>query len=103
MDTDITIRPVTFTRRRDDWLQSFGDAMQRHRAVIQGIQWTVVLFYLVLVAYPAFRPLPPPYAHVYDNLTLFDFAGHALSGVSFADPLRACGGYAPALAGACAG
>ena len=37
-----------------------------------------------------------------DNLTLFDFSGHALPGVSFADPLRACAGYAPALAGACA-
>jgi arabinogalactan endo-1,4-beta-galactosidase len=37
-----------------------------------------------------------------DNLTLFDFSGHALPGVSFADPLRACARYAPALAGACA-
>ncbi len=71
MDTDTTIRPITFTRRRNGWLQSFGDAMQRHRSVIQGIQWTVVLFYLALVAYPAFRPLPPEQAHIYDNLTLF--------------------------------
>ena len=71
MDTDIAIRPVTFTRRRSSWLQSFGDAMQRHRSVIQGIQWTVVALYLALVAYPAFRPLPPEQAHVYDNLTLF--------------------------------
>jgi arabinogalactan endo-1,4-beta-galactosidase len=30
-----------------------------------------------------------------DNLTLFDFTGHALAGVSFADPLRACADYAP--------
>jgi arabinogalactan endo-1,4-beta-galactosidase len=30
-----------------------------------------------------------------DNLTLFDFSGHALPGVSFADPLRACAEYAP--------
>jgi arabinogalactan endo-1,4-beta-galactosidase len=37
-----------------------------------------------------------------DNLTLFDFSGHALPGVSFADPLRACWQYGPALAGACA-
>jgi len=71
MDTDVTIRPITFTRRRDGWLQSLGDAMQRHRSVIQAIQWTVVLFYLALVVYPAFLPLPPQYAHVYDNLTLF--------------------------------
>jgi arabinogalactan endo-1,4-beta-galactosidase len=38
-----------------------------------------------------------------DNLTLFDFSGRALPGVSFADPLRACARYAPALAGACGG
>jgi arabinogalactan endo-1,4-beta-galactosidase len=31
-----------------------------------------------------------------DNLTLFDFIGHALPGVGFADPLRACAQYAPA-------
>jgi arabinogalactan endo-1,4-beta-galactosidase len=31
-----------------------------------------------------------------DNLTLFDFSGHALPGVSFADPLRACAEYARA-------
>ena len=65
------ISPVTFVRRRDGWLRSVGDAMQRHRSVIQGVQWTVVLFYLALVVYPAFRPLPPEQAHVYDNLTLF--------------------------------
>jgi arabinogalactan endo-1,4-beta-galactosidase len=29
-----------------------------------------------------------------DNLTLFDFTGHALPGVGFADPLRACEQYA---------
>ena len=64
-------RPVAFIARRAGRLRSFGDAMQRHRSVIQGIQWTVVLFYLGLVVYPAFRPLPPEQAHVYDNLTLF--------------------------------
>jgi arabinogalactan endo-1,4-beta-galactosidase len=31
-----------------------------------------------------------------DNLTLFDVTGHALPGVGFADPLRACAQYAPA-------
>jgi hypothetical protein len=38
-----------------------------------------------------------------DNLTLFDFTGHALPGVSFADPLRACTSHALALAAACPG
>jgi len=72
MATEIEIvRPITFARRRDGWLQCLGEAMQRNRSFIQGIQWTVVVFYLALVAYPAFQPLPPQYAHVYDNLTLF--------------------------------
>jgi len=71
MDTDTTISPITFTRRRDGWLQSLGNAMQRHRSAIHAIQWTVVVFYLALVVYPAFLSLPPEYAHVYDNLTLF--------------------------------
>jgi polyferredoxin len=70
-DTDATVIPVPFARRRDGWLQSFGEAMRRHRARIQAIQWAVVVFYLVLVVYPAFLPLPPEQAHVYDNLTLF--------------------------------
>lgn len=71
MDTDINIvKPVTFVGRRNALLQSFGDAMQRHRSVIQRIQWTVVVLYLALVIYPAFRPLPPQDAHIYDNVTL---------------------------------
>lgn len=48
-----------------------GEAMARHKAVIQGIQWTVVAFYLSLVIIPAFQPLPAQDAHVYNNLTLF--------------------------------
>ncbi len=64
-----TARPIAFIVA--NLLQSLGDGMQRRRSTIQGIQWTVVVFYLALVAYPAFLPLPPQYAHVYDNLTLF--------------------------------
>jgi len=71
VNNDTVIIPIIPARPRAGWLQSFGDAMQRHRSVIQGIQWTVVVFYFALVAYPAFRPLPPEQAHVYDNLTLF--------------------------------
>jgi polyferredoxin len=52
-------------------LRGLGDAMQRHRRVILGIQWTVVVFYLALVLAPAFLPLPPQTVHLYDNLTLF--------------------------------
>lgn len=56
---------------RTGFLQSLGDAMGRHKAVIQGVQWTVVGFYLFLVTVPAFRPLPSPDAHIIDSLTLF--------------------------------
>lgn len=54
-----------------DWLQALGNAMQRHRQAILGIQWAVVLFYVILVAVPAFLPLPARGAHIYNNLTLF--------------------------------
>jgi len=52
-------------------LQSLGDAMRHHRGLIQSIQWTVVIFYLSLLIWPAFMPLPAAYAHFYDNLVLF--------------------------------
>ena len=52
-------------------LAALGDAMARHRAVIQGIQWLVVLFYFSLLIYPAFLPLPTEYVHFYENLILF--------------------------------
>ena len=72
MDTQVNsvvVSPVTFIRRKAGWLQSFGDAMQRRRSVIQAIQWTVVVVYFALVIIPAFLPLPPDSAHIYDNLT----------------------------------
>lgn len=52
-------------------LQRLGDAMRRHQAMIQAIQWCVVTFYLVLVTVPAFLQLPPQHAHIYDSITLF--------------------------------
>ncbi len=61
----------TVASRWSTSLQRVGDAMRRHQAAIQSIQWCVVAFYLVLVIVPAFHPLPPQYAHIYDNLTLF--------------------------------
>ena len=56
---------------RRPWLQRLGDAMAANRGLIQGIQWTVVLFYLVLLIWPAFLPLPKDYVHFYENLILF--------------------------------
>ncbi|MBS0643413.1 MAG: 4Fe-4S binding protein [Acetobacteraceae bacterium] len=49
---------------------AFGDWLAAHRGVIQAIQWTVVAIYLTLVAVPAFLPLPPNTAHLWNNLTL---------------------------------
>jgi len=50
---------------------AFGRALARHRRIILGVQWFVVLFYLALVIIPAFLPLPPEGAHLWDNLRLF--------------------------------
>ncbi len=56
---------------RRPWLQRLGDFMQARRKLIQGIQWTVVVFYLTLLIWPAFLPLPKDYVHFYGNLVLF--------------------------------
>jgi len=52
-------------------LQRLGDAMRRHRGLIVGVQWAVVVFYLALVSIPAFLPLPPADGRMLENLTLF--------------------------------
>lgn len=52
-------------------LQRLGEFMQAHRALIQGIQWGVVIFYLTLLIWPALLPLPKDYVHFYENLILF--------------------------------
>src|SRR3569623_1432672 len=51
-------------------LARFGDWLGAHRGTIQTIQWLVVGCYLVLVAVPAFLPLPDRAAHLWNNLTL---------------------------------
>lgn len=48
-----------------------GHFLARHRRVVIGVQWFVVAFYLALVVIPAFLPLPPEGAHLWDNLRLF--------------------------------
>ena len=54
-----------------DRLARVGEAMVRHRRAILTIQWVVVIFYLTLVALPAFRELPPESAHLWNDLTRF--------------------------------
>lgn len=65
------IIPIAPAPRRRALLHALGDEMQRHKAAIQAIQWIAVLFYLVLVAWPAFLPLPPQHVRLWENLTLF--------------------------------
>jgi polyferredoxin len=48
-----------------------GEILRRNQRRIQQIQWAVVIFYVALVAWPAFLPLPGRLAHVWDNVTLF--------------------------------
>ena len=52
-------------------LQKLGLFLRRHRTPIIVMQWAIVAFYAVLVVVPAFLPLPPQQAHIWDNLRLF--------------------------------
>lgn len=52
-------------------LAAFGIWLRDHQRAIQGTQWLVVLFYLFLVAVPAFLPLPADNARILNNLTVF--------------------------------
>jgi hypothetical protein len=51
-------------------LNALGQGLRRHQRAIQRAQWVIVFVYLVLVAGPAFLPLPGRLAHIWDNLTL---------------------------------
>ena len=51
-------------------LNGLGEGLRRHQHLIQRGQWAIVAVYLLLVAVPAFLPLPGRLAHIFDNLTL---------------------------------
>jgi polyferredoxin len=51
-------------RTRLAWL---GDWMAAHRRAILAVQWVIVVFYLVLVALPAFLPHPHPEARLFSS------------------------------------
>jgi polyferredoxin len=59
------------------WLHRVGNGMARHRRAILAIQWSVVVFYAVLVTLPAFLPLPGPEARLFSS---------DLGAASFVDP-----------------
>ncbi|HEX6734028.1 MAG TPA: 4Fe-4S binding protein [Azonexus sp.] len=48
-----------------------GLFLRKHRQLIIALQWVVVLLYAAMVIIPAFLPLPPEDAHIWDNLRLF--------------------------------
>ncbi|WP_051335857.1 4Fe-4S binding protein [Methylocapsa acidiphila] len=48
-----------------------GEWLRQRQSLIQRIQWAVVFAYVLLVAVPAFLPLPARTAHIWSNLTLF--------------------------------
>lgn len=48
-------------------LARLGDAMAAHRTAILAVQWIIVVFYLVLVAVPAFLPQPGPEARLFSG------------------------------------
>ncbi len=52
-------------------LAAVGLFLRRHRRTILAIQWMIVVLYAALVVIPAFHPLPPENAHLWDNLRLF--------------------------------
>jgi len=62
---------IMATGSNTGWLARLGLAMRRYRNAIVAAQWFVVLGYLMLVAVPAFLPLPPDEAHIWNNLTRF--------------------------------
>jgi hypothetical protein len=68
--TTIPILPAAALRPRGT-LARTGDALRRHRRLIHALQWVVVGGYAVLVAIPAFLPLPPSGDSILSNLTLF--------------------------------
>ncbi|HNN08600.1 MAG TPA: 4Fe-4S binding protein, partial [Azospira sp.] len=52
-------------------IAALGRFLRRNRRAIIAVQWCVVVFYAALVVIPAFMPLPPESAHLWDNLRLF--------------------------------
>jgi hypothetical protein len=61
----ITLHPRLPQRRTR--LARLGDWMARHRRAILAVQWVIVVFYLVLVALPAFLPHPHPEARLFSS------------------------------------
>jgi hypothetical protein len=61
----ITLHPRRPTRHTR--LARLGDWMATHRRAILAVQWVIVVFYLMLVALPAFLPHPHPEARLFSS------------------------------------
>ncbi|HEY9104888.1 4Fe-4S binding protein [Chitinimonas sp.] len=57
-------------RRPRSRLAPLGELLRRHRRMVLGLQWVVVLVYAFLLIAPVFQPLPDETAHVWNNLTV---------------------------------
>ena len=55
----------------ESWTRIAGHWLQRHQRAIRRVQWGIVAAYVVLVAVPAFLPLPDRAAHIWSSLTVF--------------------------------
>ncbi|MBI5330780.1 MAG: 4Fe-4S binding protein [Betaproteobacteria bacterium] len=65
------MRRETPCRTTPGGLARAGLALRRHRGLLLGVQWAVVLFYAVVVALPAFLPLPGEGDRILNHLTRF--------------------------------
>ncbi|MBP8170405.1 MAG: hypothetical protein KAX99_12155, partial [Azonexus sp.] len=52
-------------------LEKLGLFLRKHRRAIIAVQWVIVILYAAMVIIPAFLPLPPEDAHIWNNLRLF--------------------------------
>lgn len=52
-------------------LAKIGLFLRKNRRTIIALQWLIVVLYAAMVIIPAFLPLPPESAHIWDNLRLF--------------------------------
>jgi len=64
-------RPTLDKPANSGRLASIGLFLRQHRKLIIGVQWLIVVLYAAMVIIPAFLPLPPEDAHIWDNLRLF--------------------------------
>ncbi len=59
------------TSRPQSRVAKTGLFLRKNRRAIIAVQWLIVILYAAMVIIPAFLPLPPEDAHIWDNLRLF--------------------------------